>query len=190
MALPVCGRTESWHLELLDVHPSAQSPCCPRPHLGRNTFTSKPTLGLSYLPTRSLSCTYTLVCTHKGHTCTLSSFTHKHSLKQNETSETSPKVGGEGHSTASFYALLSFLVKLQQQSLNSIHHPLLVSDLQFESQFPPPVPGEPEPLGGPHPLGLNSEGGGEVQAPTGPQRAQPAGARRGGFSEEVPCGRE
>ena len=54
-----------------------------------------------------------------------------------------------------------------------------MNDLQFESQFPLPVPGEPEPLGGPHPLGLNSEGGGEAQAPTGPWRAQPAGARRG-----------
>ena len=83
---------------------------------------------------------------------------------------------GEGHSTASFYALHSFLVKLQQQSLNSIHRPLLVNDLQFESQFPLPVPGEPEPLGGPHPLGLNSEGGEEVQAPTHPRRVQPAGA--------------
>ena len=121
--------------------------------------------------TLSLSCIYTLVCTHKGQTRTLSPFTQKHSLKQRK-----PR---EGHSTASFYALLSFLVKLQQQSLNSIHHPLLVNDLQFESQFPLPVPGEPEPLGGPHPLGLNSEGGGEAQAPTGPWRAQPAGARRG-----------
>ena len=87
--------------------------------------------------------------------------------------------------------MLSFHFWLSCSSnLNSIHHPLLVNDLQFESQFPLPVPGEPEPLGGPHPLGLNSEGGGELQAPTRPRRVQPAGARRGGFSEEVPCERE
>ena len=87
---------------------------------------------------------------------------------------------GEGHSTASFYALHSFLVKLQQQSLNSIHRPLLVNDLQFESQFPLPVPGEPEPLGGPHPLGLNSEGGGEAQAPPAP----------GGHNQQVQGGED
>ena len=59
--------------------------------------------------------------------------------------------------------MLSFHFWLSCSSnLNSIHLPLLVNDLQFESQFPLPVPGEPEPLGGPHPLGLNSEGGGEV----------------------------
>ena len=112
------------------------------------------------------------MCTHKGHTRTLSPFTHKHSLKQRK-----PR---EGHSTDLFYALHSFLVKLQQQSLNSIHHPLLVSDLQFESQFPPPVPGEPEPLGGPHPLGLNSEGGGEAQAPPAP----------GGHNQQVQGGED
>ena len=74
-------------------------------------------------------------------------------------------------------SMFSFHIWLSCSSnLNSIHHPLLVNDLQFESQFPLPVPGEPEPLGGPHPLGLNSEGGEEVQAPTHPRRVQPAGA--------------
>ena len=183
MTLPLSGGAESWRLELPPVHPSAQN-LRPGPHLGTpGHLLSRTTSGVKHfhvqantatlilVHTYSLSCTYALVCTHKGHTRTLSPLTHKHSLKQRKP--------GEGHSTDSFYALHSFLVKLQQQSLNSIHHALLVNDLQFESQFPLPVPGEPEPLGGPHPLELNSEGGGEVQAPTCPLRVQPAGARTG-----------
>ena len=78
-------------------------------------------------------------------------------------------------------------------NLISIHHPLLVNDLLFESHFPPPVPEEPEPLGGPHPLGLNSEGGGEVQAPLtspAPGGCNPLVQGWGGISEEVPCERE
>ena len=75
-------------------------------------------------------------------------------------------------------------------NLISIHHPLLVNDLLFESHFPPPVPEEPEPLGGPHPLGLNSEGGGEVQAPTRPRGCKQQVQGRGEFSEEMPCERE
>ena len=165
---PRLGSARLWKDRELASRAPRRPPIRTEPLLSRTTsgtehFHIQAKLWLSYLPTRSLSCTYTLVCTHKGHTCTLSSFTHKHSLKQSETSETSPKVGGEGHSTVSVYALLSFLVKLQQQSQNSIHHPLLVNDLPFESHFPLPVPEKPETLGGPHPLGLNNEGGGKVQ---------------------------
>ena len=123
--------------------------------------------------------------THKGNTRTLSPLTHKHSLKQTET--------WRGAVHCLFNAFHSFLVKLQQQSLNSLHHPLLVNDLQFESQFPFPVLEEPEPLGGPHPLGLNSEGGGEVQAPLtspAPGGCNPLVQGWGGISEEVPCERE
>ena len=71
-----------------------------------------------------------------------------------------------------------------------------MNDLPFESHFPLPVPEKPEPLGGPHPLGLNNEGGGKVQAtpPLSPP-LPPGGCNQqvqggGGFSEEVPCERE
>lgn len=72
LTLPLSGGAESWHLELPDVHPYAKNPCCPGPHLGLNTFTSRPTLRLLYL------------CTHthfhaRMHLCDLTRGTHAHS---------------------------------------------------------------------------------------------------------------
>ena len=70
LTLPLSGGAESWHLELPDVHPYAKNPCCPGPHLGLNTFTSRPTL-------RSYTCAHTLTFMHIC-TCVHSQRAHKH----------------------------------------------------------------------------------------------------------------
>ena len=139
LALPLSGGAESWHLELPDVHPSAQSPCCPGPHLERNSFTSRPTLRLSYLPTTHFHA-HTQLCafTRGTHAQLIHSQTLIKTERMLERGTPLPL------STLSFHF---WLIKLQQQSLSSMHHPLLVNDLQFESDFPLPVPRRPSTLG-------------------------------------------